>query len=71
MSLRNVWVAIVVMLFSVVADAQELSTLREKKVLITADTTVFDTLLIVSNSVFVFQIDTSNYKIIENKSAIV
>ncbi|MFT5512335.1 MAG: hypothetical protein ACI8SE_000733 [Bacteroidia bacterium] len=71
MSLRIVWIAIAVLLVSVGADAQELSTLREKRVLITSDTTVIDTLLIVPNSLHVLNIDTSNFNVLESQSEIV
>ncbi|MFT7591327.1 MAG: hypothetical protein ACI9UJ_001250, partial [bacterium] len=70
MSLRIVWIAIAVLLVSVGADAQELSTLREKRVLITSDTTVIDTLLIVPNSLHVLNIDTSNFNVLESQSEI-
>lgn len=71
MSLRIGWVTALFILFSAYAEAQELSTLRSKKILITSDTTVLDTMMLVPESVSISEFDTSQYDVISHLSSIV
>lgn len=71
MSLRIVWVAAWLMLISVQTEAQDLSNLRSKKVLINSDTTTIDTLFIVPESLTILGFDTTQFKTIASQSSIV
>ncbi len=71
MSLRFVWVAIVTVLVSVNTEAQELSTLRTKRILIETDTSILDSFLLAPNSLVLSGYDTSNYRVVEHKSMLI
>jgi len=71
MSLRFVWVAIVTVLVSVNTEAQELSTLRTKNILIEADTSILDSFLLAPSSLLVQGYDTSNYRVVADQSLLI
>ncbi|MFT5725545.1 MAG: hypothetical protein ACI9JN_002670, partial [Bacteroidia bacterium] len=71
MSLRIVCVAALLMLIFGRAEAQDASSLRSTKVLITSDTTVLDTFIIVPESVKISGYDSSQFTLLTSQSSII